>query len=222
MEDNFLSISIEYSFSSGIGSREASDCITEYTATLYAGDYGDNSLNEYAGEIDFKIINISQAEAEGFDIYELFDTYEYTFRHGQNFYDFSKGTFKKPILNEFPDLEFGCNKLCIIETIGVIPKFRRKGIGAKAFKDLIWRFDYCELFMLQPYPLQFELPDNNRALSGKLVLDKFEKNEKKATALLSNYYQSWGFKKIKGIKDLLFYCSLYRNEAFDNINMDDY
>lgn len=222
MEENKLYIQIEYSFSSVIGSREASDCITEYIAILYVGDYADNSLNEYAGEINFKIINLSQAEAEGFDIYELFDTYEYTFRHGQNFYDFSKGTFKKPILNEFPDLEFDYNKLCIIETIGIIPKFRGKSIGARVFKDLVWHFDDCELFILQPYPLQFELPDNNRALSKKLVLDKFEKNEKKATASLSKYYQSWGFKKIKGIKDLLFYCSLYQNESFDNIDMDDF
>ena len=220
MED--LSINIEYSFSSTIGSREASDCIMEYTAILYAGDYADNSLNEYAGEIDFKIINLGQAEAEGFDIYELFDTYEYTFRHGQNFYNFSKETLKKPILNEFPDLEFECNKLCIIETIGIIPKFRGKSIGPRAFKDLVWRFDYCALFILQPYPLQFELPDNNRALSKKLDLDKFDKNKKKATKSLIKYYHSWGFKKIKGIKDLLFYCSLYQNESFDNIDMDDF
>ncbi|RBL89727.1 hypothetical protein [Chitinophaga flava] len=222
MEDDFLTINVEYKFSSGIHAPEASDCITEYKAVLYAGEYADNSFNEYAGEMDFKIISLGQAEAEGFNIYEMFDTYEYTFRHSQGFYDFGKRTFKKPVLKEFPDLEFDCSRLCIIETIGIIPKFRGKGIGAKVFKDLVWRFDNCELFILQPYPLQFEHPKNKKALLPKLDLGKFEKNKKVATKSLSNYYQSWGFKKIKGMKELLFYCPMYRNEAFDNIDMDDY
>jgi len=141
MEDDFLSISIEYKFSSHIGSRKASDCIKEYNAILYEGGFADNTHNKYVGEIDFKIIYLNQSEVEGIDIYEIFDTYEYTFRHRQNFYDFKKDTFKKPILNEFPDLEFEYGRICIIETIGILPKFRRKGIGAKAFKDLIWNFD---------------------------------------------------------------------------------
>lgn len=223
MEDDFLSFNIEYRFSSFIGSREVNDCIKEYKATIYSGEYTENTMNEYAGEIDFKILSLSQAEAEGFDIYELFDTYEYTFRHGQQFYNLSKGDFKKSIVKEFPDLEFGSNKICIIETIGIIPKFRGRNLGAKAFKDLIWNFgEDCALFILQPYPLQFEISENNVHLLPKLKLEQFEKDKKKATASLTRYYQSWGFKKMKGIKDLLFYCPFYKNDAFDNIDMDDY
>jgi len=221
-EDKFMSINIEYKFSSYIGNREASDCITEYTAVLYAGDYDDNSLNEYVGEICFKIINLSLAKDEGFDIYEMFDTYEYTFRHGQNFYNFKTGTFKKPILKEFPEIEIEFNRICIIESIGIVPKFRGKNMGAKAFKDLAWHFNHCILFILQPFPLQFGNPQSNVEFLTKLDMSKFEKNEKKATTALSNYYQTWGFKKIKGVKDLMFYCPLYRNESFDNIDMEDF
>lgn len=221
MEEDSLSIQIEYRFSSCIGSREESDCIKEYLAVLYEGIYADIGLNEYAGEMKFKIIYLSQAENEGLDIYELFDTYEYTFRHGQNFYDFKRETFAKPLLKAYPDLEFNCSKICIVETMGVIPKFRGQNVGAKAFKDLVWNFGQdCPLFIIQPYPLQFEFPENNTNLLSKLELEKFEKNKKKATESLSKYYQSWGFQKIKGIKDLLFYCALYRNEAFENIEME--
>lgn len=223
MEDSFLSLNIEYRFSSFIGNREVADCIKEYVATLYSGEYADNTINEYAGEIDFKIICLGQAESQGFDIYELFDTYEYTFRHGQEFYDLNKGSFKKSILKEFPDLEFGCSKICIIENIGIVPKFRGRNIGSKAFKDLVWNFGQdCELFILQPYPLQFELPENNTHLLPKLKLEQFEKDEKRATASLSKYYQSWGFGKVKGVTGLLFYCPLYKNDLFDRIDMDDY
>jgi len=223
MEDDFLSFNIEYRFSSFISSREATDCIKEYRGIIYSGEYADNSRNKYAGEIHFKILFLGQAEAEGLDIYELFDTYEYTFRHGQAFYDLNKGIFKKSIIKEFPDLEFGCSKICIIETIGIIPEFRGKNIGTKVFKDLIWNFgEDCALFILQPYPLQFEFSENNAQLLLKLKLKQFEKDKKKATASLSKHYQSWGFKKIKGVKDLLFYCPLYKNDVFDEIDMDDY
>jgi hypothetical protein len=223
MHEDFLSISIEYKFTSSLGTREESDCIKSHQAIIYAGGYADNTHNEYAGEIDFKVIYLSQAEAQGLSIYDMFDTYEYTFRHSQNFYDFRKGTFKAPLLKEFSDLEFGCNRICIIEKIGIIPKFRGKGIGAKAFKDMVWHFgEACELFLLQPYPLQFENPGNDHPLLSRLELEKFEKDKRKATASLSKYYESWGLKKIKGIKDLLFYCPMYRNAAFDNIDMDDY
>ncbi len=222
MEDDFLTLNIEYKFSSSIHSHEPSDCITDYKAVLYEGEYADNSFNEYAGEMNFKIISLGQAEVEGFNVYEMFDTYEYTFRHSQDFFDFEQGTFKKPVLKEFPDLEFGCNSICIIETIGILPKFRGRGIGPRVFKNIVWNFDNCKLFILQPYPLQFEHSESEKALLPKLDLGKFQKNKKIATKSLSNYYQSWGFKTIKGIKDLLFYCSIYRNEVFDNIDMDDY
>lgn len=222
MTDDFLSLYIEYNFSSGIGSREESDCIKEYTANLYADEYDGDIRNKYVGKVDFKVIYLSQAQAEGFDIYAMFDTYEYIFRHSQSFYDFGKRTFKKSILNEFPDLEYDYSKICIIEGIGIIQEFRGKGIGGKAFKDMVWHFGQdCQLFMLQPYPLQFAHPENISSFSSKLNLENFEKDKKKATASLTRYYQGWGFQKIRGINELLFYCPLYRNSAFDSINMDD-
>lgn len=222
MKNGFLYPYVSYSFSSGIGSREVSDCITKYKGIVYVDDDDSSTTNEYVGEISFKIINLRQAEEQGFSMYELFDTDEYTFRHSQSFYDLFKNTFKKPVLNKFPELEYSCTNICILETIGIIPKYRGKVIGARVFKDLVWRFGHCELFILQPFPLQLEPSNPGGTLSLKLELDKFEKNPKKATDTLSKYYQSWGFEKIKGIKELLFYCTLYRNEAFDNLDLDNF
>ena len=51
MEKGFYSFDLEYAFSSFIGSREVADCIKKYRAILYEGEYVDNSLNEYAGEV---------------------------------------------------------------------------------------------------------------------------------------------------------------------------
>lgn len=222
MLDDFLSINVEYNFSSGVEDYDEYGCIVNYNGTLYVGEYEDNDINEYCGEICFKIIYLSQAETKGLSIYDMFDTYEYTFRHAQSFYDFKKGTFRRPLLKEFPDLEFECNKICIIETIGIIPKFRGKKIGAKVFKNMVWHFGQdCQLFMLQPFPLQFEHPGNHKQLLPKLCLESLEKDKKKAIEKLSNVYQSWGFKKVKGINDLLFYCSLYQNAVFNSIDMDE-
>lgn len=220
MEDNFLSINIEYGFSSGIGRRQPMDCITGCKAVMYA-EGSERLGKEYAGEIDFKIINLEQAEAEGFDIDEVFDSYACTERYGVDFYDFDSEIFNKFILNKFPNLEFYSKRICIIETIGIVPKFRGNGLGRKVFRNLVWHFDYCGLFVLHPYPLQFESPDNRSDLSLRLDLDSFEQDQRKATASLSKYYQSWGLEKIKGISSLLFYCTRYRNEIFDKIEMGD-
>ncbi|NML22052.1 GNAT family N-acetyltransferase [Pseudoflavitalea sp. G-6-1-2] len=223
MEDDFLSLNLEYKFSSFLGSRGVDDCIKEFKAVLYSGPFAENSENEYVGEMIFKILCLDQAKDEGMDLYELFDNDEYTFRHAQSYYNFSKRNFATPLLKAYPELEWDGGKICIIETIAIIPKYRGKGIGSKAFKDLVWNFgDNCSLFMLQPYPLQFELEENRREFKQKLDLENFEKNEKKATASLTKYYHSWGFEKIKGLSDLLFYCSLYKNDTFDSIDMDDY
>ena len=112
MEDDFLSINVEYRFSSFLCIPDEESCIKEYFGKIYSGPFTDNSENEYVGEIHCKVIYLSHAIDARLNIYEMFDTYEYTYRHGQSIYDFKKGTFKKPILKIFPELEFFSSRIC--------------------------------------------------------------------------------------------------------------
>lgn len=214
MNENVLEMS--YIFHSCIASRMESDCIQEVKVKIYSLDE-ENNHREWVGEVEFKIIHIDRAEVNGFNIYDVFDEYEYTFRHSQEFYDFEKNQFKDNLLEVFPDLDY-TKKICIIEKIIVKPKFRGNKLGAKIFKDIVFNFDYCELFIVQPYPLQFDNSLEND-FREQYNLHQLEQNERKAIHKLQKYYQTWGLRKIKGIKDLMFFSTIYRNDIFDSIEM---
>ena len=114
------------------------------------------------------------------------------------------------------------NRICIIETMSILPGLRGKKIGAKMFKDLVWNLgSEYSLYIIQPYPLQFEQYENNSKLLSILELERFEKAQEKAIKSLSDYYMTWGFKKLKPINDLLFYSPIHLNPVFDSIHMDD-
>jgi len=213
-----LSINIEYTFSSYLGDVDEGRYIKEVKAIVYNGECADNKENELIGEMDFKLLNLEQAKEDGFWIYQIFDYYEYTFRHGQSFYNFQKNDFRKELYSHYNDNLFNEN-ICIIERMGLLPEYRGLGLGPRLFKDLVYHFkNHSALFMLQPYPLQFELVEKKGI---ELGLETFEKNKAKAFKKLRAYYESWGLEKIKGIKDLLFYNAEVINEKFDNISLED-
>lgn len=74
---------------------------------------------------------MQQAIDEDVNIYELFDHYEYTHRHAENFYDYDYLTFNPKVLKEFEELEYRCNRICIIETVGIVPEYRGQQLGKK-------------------------------------------------------------------------------------------
>lgn len=211
-------IEVNYQFSSYIASRDESDCIQNIQAKIYCIDE-ENHSSEFVGEIEFKIIHINKVEEYNFDIYTVFDEYEYTFRHAEEFYDFENNQFRDSLLKVFPDLEFA-SKICIIEKMLIKSQYRGNKLGARVFKDIVFNFDYCELFILQPYPLQFDNSLNND-FKEKYNLNQLGQNEEKAIESLRKYYQSWGLKEIKGVKDLMFYSPFHRNDIFDNREMEN-
>ncbi|OJU28186.1 MAG: hypothetical protein BGN92_10065 [Sphingobacteriales bacterium 41-5] len=221
MNKDDLNIQIEYHFSSGLGPREEYRYIKSVTALIFNGEYADNDFNDLIGKLRFKILYINNAKNDGFDIFQLFDTYEYTFRHGESFYDFREIDFKKALYKHYDGMLFNEN-FCIIETMTLLPQYRGMQLGPKLFKDIVYHFSGdCTLFMLQPYPLQFEVETEECEERKKIELNSFERNKNKAFKKLTAYYESWGLQKVKGIKDLLFYNTEVQNEKFDQINLED-
>ena len=95
-------------------------------------------------------------------------------------------------------------------------------MGSKLIKDAIFHFGAGKvLFIVQAYPLQFEADNDPDNWTSLMEIQQLEKNKKKAFKKLSKYYQSCGFEKIKGIKDLLFYNPVFTNKYLDAINFDE-
>jgi len=216
---NDLNITLNYSFRSGFGSMETYRYVREIIVDIINTDDSNNALK--VGFAKFKMLYLDEAESDGYNLMEVLDTYEYTFRHAEDFFDFDLMDFKHSIYNHYNN-EILSKNICMLERLEILPKYRGCHLGAKLIKDAIFHFGAGKvLFIVQAYPLQFEAKDDHPDNWTELMeIQRLEKNKKKAFKDLSDYYQSCGFEKIKGIKDLLFYNPIFTNKYFDAINLD--
>lgn len=219
MKDYFFSF--KYKFTSGTGELEGDRYVRDIKMKIFAENF-ETQENSLVGKVLFKIIYINSARNTGYDLYEIFDSHEYTYRHGSQIFDFDEQDIKEDIQKHFKYDILGSN-ICILERIEIIPRFRGYNLAAKATKDIIFHFSgNCALFVIQAYPLQFEAESSEQSKWQKqLELNLFPTNEKLAFKKLSEYYQSFGFEKIKGYDDLLFYNPLFANEKLNNINLEE-
>ena len=171
-------------------------------------------------EVEFRILSLERAKIDGFDIEQIFDNEANSYNYGELFYDYSHNCYKDILIEAFPELEIH-GDLCIIDSIAMDSNFRKKGLAAKVFKDIVLSFDLAShLFVLKPFPLQFSSFDYSEFIQ-KLDFKTFDNDEEIAKDKLMKYYKSWGFNSIDGISDLMFFYSGYRNSFFDAIEIDD-
>ncbi len=224
MEDNDMVdsfISFKYSFNSGTGPWEEGRFIREIEMEIFSQDEYGNPL-KLIGRVDFKVVYIDQAINAGYSLYDVFDTYEYTFRHAQDFFDFEMNDIKDDI-QEFYNNDIISSNICLLERIGILPEYRGQQIAAKAIKDIIFHFSSgCALFILQAYPLQFDKSNPiDKEWQKSLLLNELPKQKKIAFKKLRDYYKRIGFDEISGYKELLFHNPARRNERLDAINLDE-
>lgn len=171
-------------------------------------------------EVQFRILSLGRAEIDEFDIEQIFDHEANSYNYGELFYDYSHNCYKDILIDIFPDI-LANGDLCIIDSIAIHRDYRKKGLGAKVFKDIVFSFDLdCHLFVLKPFPLQFSKYEYSEFIRD-LDFKTFDTDEEIGMYKLMNYYKSWGFKPIDGIPDLLFFYSGYHNSFFDAIEIDE-
>jgi len=213
--------SFHYKFKSGTGPLEGHRYVRNFKMKIFAESY-DTEENLLIGKVVFKIIYVENAINTRYNLFDIFDSYEYTFRHGNSIFDFEIQEINNDIQEHYNYEIFG-NNICILERIEILPRFRGHNLTAKATKDIIFHFGAgCALFVIQPYPLQFEVqsnkPDN---WQEQLELKQFTTDEKNALKKLVNYYKSFGFERIKGYDDLLFYNPFIANKKMDSIDLEE-
>ena len=219
--DNYLDIDIEYTFSSCLAACAEYRFIREIKVKVYSGECRNNSDNELIATADLKILLLNDAIEHDFDIFQIFDNDSYTYWHGESFYDFRRQDFKNAIYKKYQG-QMCSENICFIESMCIKPAYRRIGLGAKIFKDFVMHFRRdSSLFVIQPFPLQFEHPIEDNAMKELFVFDGLETNKSKATKKLAAHYESWGFEKITRIKNLLFFNADVKSEKFDSINLED-
>ena len=224
-EDEYLNIIFKYEFESCIGEIEGNRYIQNIKASIIKTDeYGNNQI--VIGKGDIKILLLEQAMNDHFDIFEVFDMYEYTMRIGGMIYDFDHYELKEDLQKKLFGDDIMLNQnICIFERMTILPEYRGLGIGAKFVKD---RYNFfsstCGLIVMQPYPLQLEVFESNGGtdeFEKRMGYELMEKNVQKATKSLKDYYKSIGYISVRGYKNLMFLVPCQRNARLDAINMNE-
>ena len=224
-ELQYLNIEFKYTFSSPIGSIAGERYIQDIAVEIIKTDeYGNTPV--IIGKGSVKILLLSQAINDHYDIFEIFDTESYIMRIGNMIYDFDNYEIKEDLQRKLfgDDMMINPN-ICIFERMMILPEYRGLGIGAKFVKDRFHFFSStCGLIVMQPYPLQLEaVGPNGRTdeFEKRMGYETMEKNVQKATKSLKDYYKSIGYISVRGYKDLMFLVPCKRNTSLDAINMNE-
>ena len=219
IDDEKIYINVEYSFPSNLGNNDAGRYIKEVQGKIYSGESPNNQENELIGYVDFTLLLIESAKGGRFNMRQLFSYDGSLFRYGTAIYDFENDSFKTNVKNHC-DVIFA--NVCFIERLILKTAYRGHRLGPKIFKDLVGNFEsFAGIFIIEPSPMQFDIVDDNDTVVKDFGLDQFETNRIKAIKHLTAEYESWGFEKIKGIPDLLFFNTKILNEKFEAINIEE-
>lgn len=215
------SIEFQYTFSSGLGAYDEGRFVKDHFLQINLSDETGEVI-ENIGSLRFVIIYMDRVFESPHSFYDVLDAHsEYLARHIFKVVNCDNGDLDDKILSHYNYDIMGSN-ICFIENMQILPQYRCFQIGAKAIKDLLFHYaSGCALFMLQPYPLQFETAESVQE-NHLLELEKFGKDENKALVKLKTYYQNIGFEEVKGIQDLLFYNPALQSNSLDSINLEDY
>lgn len=219
MEDFYYRI--DYKFTSPLGYLEGSRYVTTISGDIIQEDENDEEIAT-VGRTTLKLVLVSLAINNNYDLYEIFDEDAPLFEIGQAIFDFEYGEIKEKI-QDYYNGEIVNSDICVIERIEILPPYRENNLGKKILKDIYNRFgSTCGLFVLKSFPLQFETEGAEASDWNKqMQLDAFEKNEKKAIQNLKRFYKLCGFKTIPGIsKSLMFINPLMRNSKMDKIELE--
>lgn len=218
-------IEFRYQFCSFLGQLEGERYIQEIFVDIIKTDDSGKNV-QIIGKASIKIMLLSQALDDNFDIFQIFDSDSYTMRIGDEIYDFENDDIKEDLRRQLFGDDYMANpNICIFERLTILPEYRGLGIAAKFIKDNFFFFSTaCGLIVMQPFPLQFEAEGTHAKCSDferQMEYDQMEKNENKARKSLINFYKKVGFLSVKGYDDLMFLLPGFKNKKLDAIDLNE-
>lgn len=224
-KDQYLDIEFRYQFCSFLGPMEGERYIQEIFVDIIKKDDKGKDV-QIIGKASVKIILLSQALDDNFDIFQIFDSDSYTMHIGSTIYDFDNEDIKEDLRRKLFGDDFMINSnICIFERLTILPEYRGLGIAAKFIKDNFFFFNTtCGLIVMQPFPLQFEAESTLAKCSDferQMKYDQMEKDENKARKSLMNFYKKVGFVSVKGYDELMFLLPGFKNIKLDAIDLNE-
>jgi GNAT superfamily N-acetyltransferase len=177
-------------------------------------------LRELIGKAEVSLVLLNLMMNQKIPYYQVFDNSQVLSELGETIMDFDENAFREPLSDEIMS---GSRNLLVINRLELLPEWRKKNIGKKIIKDIIWRFSgCCDLIILKAFPLQQEYQyahSQKTEWEQKMQLHDLPQDEELSNYKVFSYYQRMGFTKLENT-DYFYLNPALINDKFEAIDMD--
>ena len=215
-------IHIEYSFDSTLSKIDTDRYVNAYKVAIYSEDHlYDPIKRTLIGKAELSLVLLTLMMNQQVDYYLVFDNTQFLNELGATIIDYEDNSLRAPLSNE----EGADNSnLLVIDRLELLPNWRKKSIGKKIIKDIIWRFSGCfGLVMLKAFPLQQEFQyaqDQKSHWEKEMQMTDFSQDEEFSNYKVFAYYQSLGFSQFENT-DYFYMNSACINAKFEAIELEE-
>ncbi len=215
-------IYIEYSFDSSLGMMGTDRYVNAYKVAIYSEDHLQDPIKRMLiGKAELSLVLLTLMTNQEMSYQLVFDNTQFLSELGETIFDYETNDFRGLFLGE---TEVDSSNLLVINRLELLPKWRKKSIGKRVIKDIIWRFSGCfGLVMLKAFPLQQEFQYANNQKSPwetEMKMADFSQDEKFSNYKIFAYYLSLGFSKLENT-DYFYMNSACLSDKFEAIELEE-
>ncbi len=216
------SIYLEYSFDSSLGIIGTDRYVNAYKVAIYSEEHLHDQIERtLVGKAELSLVLLTLMMNQRVAYYTVFDNTQFLHELGATVMDYEMNDFRESLLDEEGA---GSSNLLVIDRLELLPNWRKKSIGKKVIKDIIWRFSGCfGLVMLKAFPLQqeFQYPNSQKNTWEKeMKMVDFSQDEEFSNYKIFAYYQSLGFVQFENT-DYFYMNSVCINDKFEAIELEE-
>ncbi len=215
----FLILNLEAA-NTPLGPLGPNDFLHETHGTIVSLD--ESEQETLVGKFRLYYADVDSAMEEGFDTFEVLDSYSHTLEYHDLIYESNGTELSEKLQKELNYDVFGCN-LLMLDRLEILPQYRGQYLGLIIMRRLIQRFSSgAGVIAIKPFPLQFEhkpSSEEEHRWRKELKLSILSKNEGYATQKLQKYYSKLGFIKMKGTPFML-KSTAFRLPTIEELCMD--
>ena len=215
-------IYLEYTFASSLGIIGTDRYVNAYKVAIYSEDHLHDPIKRtLIGKAELSLVLLTLMMNHRIAYYSVFENTQFLNELGATVFDYERNDFRESLLSE---TGADSNNLLVIDRLELLPNWRKKSIGKKVIKDIIWRFSGCfGLVMLKAFPLQQEYQyadDQKSPWEKEMQMTDFSQDEEFSNYKVFAYYQSLGFEQFENT-DYFYINSAYLNDKFEAIELEE-
>lgn len=159
------------------------------------------------GKIAALLVDAFGAEEARVSLDDVFDCMDQPLRNCyEAIFDPETGNYRRNLSQERDEYFNGAN-LLLISTVEILPRYRGKGYGRPAIRQLMKLLrGGAAMTALEALPVSYDYPSvpGDSTWQSRMEVDEFEEKTEEGTKKLRRYWEGLGFKHIQGTDVLSF------------------